>query len=218
MGIVSSTGYLAQVDFPQKRVIDRQNFLARTITLHFSERFLLVGNSENLSIAYYDTGVNPALNISGLNVGSAPAGIFHDGRFVWVLVSTGSVLKIDYEAGTVIETIALTASSYRGLTGDGRYFWIADLTGGNIQQYDKGFTLIDTFTAPSEVRDLFFDGRFLFILTGNSGSTGSIRQYDPIVGTQIDAMTLATYGTLPAERANGLTGDGRYLWLAEQLV
>ena len=151
---------------------------------------------------------------STVNIGTNPVGIWHDGRFLWKISSTGVVGHIDLETATTIETFSLPADVYVGLTGNTRFLWTRDTTTTSIKQIDRFTgTIVDSFTSPANAADLHFDGRFLWILTGLSTVQGTIKQYDPFTGTELGSFNVTNYGL--SDGPTGLCGDGRFLYNTE---
>lgn len=151
---------------------------------------------------------------STISIGTNPAGIWVDDRYLWDIASTGVIRKVDLAVGTVIETISLPADVYIGLTGDKRFLWSMDLTTGSVIQIDpETGTIEGGFTKPADATDLHHDGRFLWIITGAAGVQGTIKQYDPSTGTQIGSFNITNYGL--SDSPLGITGDGRFLYNTE---
>jgi hypothetical protein len=151
---------------------------------------------------------------STINIATNPVGIWKDGRFLWKISSTGSLVQVDLATATILDTIALPADVYAGLTGDGRFLWTMDTTSGNVAQIDPiTGTIVGTFTRPTNSTDLHHDGRFLWFLTGAASTQGTIKQYDPATGTEIGSFNVTNYGL--SDGPVGLCGDGRYLYNTE---
>lgn len=149
---------------------------------------------------------------TAISIGTDPVGIWDDERYLWSLSSAGVLRRIDLATGTTIESISLTAGTYGGITGDKRYLWVMNAT--NVLQVDRETgTIVGSFTKPTNAKDLHHDRRFLWILTGANSTTGTIKQYDPVTGTQIGSFNITTYGL--SDNAAGLTGDERYLYSTE---
>lgn len=179
----------------------------------WDKRFLWITKANNL--LQYELGVGAPSLIGTNGIAHTPnAGCWFDGRFIWTLERGGTLRRVDPKTHTVLDSSTLSGN-FRGLTGDKRYLWTINLTSGNVEKHDaRTATLIDGFTRPTSAVALHHDGRFLWILTGTGNSTGTIKQYDPVTGTQIGTFNITTY-TTSAQGPLGIVGDGRFLYVTE---
>lgn len=156
-------------------------------------------------------------NGTSINIGHAPLGLWYDGRLLWSIVAAGTLRQIDLTTATIVNTITLPVGTYVGLTGDKRTIWTINTTSGNIEQYDpETGTLLGGFTHPANPKDLHYDGRFLYVLTGDISTTGTIKTFDPSTGTQTHSADTTVYTV--TDFADGLCGDGRFLYAVENVL
>jgi hypothetical protein len=204
------------IDFKAATTIKNSIFLNpnREVYIHMGSRFLWASNFSDAAIHWFDPSFDPPFLVSGFSIGHTAVGLWADDRYMWTMVSGGNLRQIDLKSQTVIGFFSLPASTYTGLTGDGRFLWTIDVTNLLVCQIDpKTGSIVGTFTVAASPNDLHFDGRFLFIFTGNASQAGRIRQYDPSKGSAMGNVLLKTYTSL--ESGISLTGNSRYLYATE---
>lgn len=157
------------------------------------------------TITPFNISVDPPVANTAVAFSLIPTGVTFDGRFAWCGLSAGTVRRHDLVSGTQMESFAI-ASGFQGMTFDGLDIWANNPVSGNIERYDTRTGVLKySFTAPANTMDLHHDGRNLYILTGIALTTGTIKKYDPITGTEEASINLDAYAS--TETALGITGD-----------
>lgn len=220
MGIVGGPdSFIYTWDATNGTQIDRNTMTTgnagRDLKICLDGRFLWVGNLLANTLKQYD--LNNGSQLGSASLTFTPAGMCHDGRYIWEISSGGTVSQIDPQTASVVGTLTFSGSAFRGLTFDGRYAWTSNGGSGNIEQFDLTTgSKIGGFTAPANTRDLWHDGRFLWIFTAATSITGRVRQYDPTTGGAMGNFITRTYSL--DENGDAITGDGRFLYTAERLA
>jgi hypothetical protein len=219
MGIVAQPDlYFTKYDLKKRRQIGpRRSLLAdqRSCCLHLTNRWFYISNLTTATITKMDGRFNVPRTIKTFSVTGNPEGMWGRGRYLWKLSAAGTVHKIDMKTGRIVDTLTISGS-FRGLTGNYRYCWTINNTSGNVEKYDrkKSWALVDgSFTAPSNSRDLHYDSRWLWILTGADSVQGTIKKYDQKIGTQIRSFNTILYGL--SETAYSITGGKRFAYVLD---
>jgi len=189
----------------------------------FDGRYFWISRLVNQNLRQYELSTDAARNMGNFPIGHNPAGFCFEkaedkpianGRFLWTIIPNGTVRKLEYSENgfNQVESFALPAGTYNGLTHDGRFLWTQE-TGSNV------YVKVDPVTQTSEthggsntnMEDLYHDGRFLWTFTGAFGVSNNVRQRDAVTGTGISNFQVVAAGA--NRRPLGIDGDGRFLWL-----
>lgn len=176
-------------------------------------RYFVVCDSSSNNVRFFDLQRSTFRNVYSASVGFSPVGVACAGRYIYLIDSSGGVYQTASDTCKTVNQYTLPARTYRGLAFDGNYFYVH--ASSNIYKIDSNFNIISSFSAPANVSDLSFNGRYIVVFSGTNAGTGRVRYYDPGTGGQCRIFVTTVYTVGQVNK--GLHDGGRYLYAFEVL-
>ena len=142
-------------------------------------------------------------------VGALPVGLAFDGAFLWTDLN-GNLAQIDPTSGHVVKQIA-GGGTLGGITFEDAFLW--KVVRPNLRLIDPtNEVILDEITGLSSIppikEGLAWDGISLLLTAYSNSGNPAIYKIDPLT-----RGTVAPSFVLPSGTYNGLTFDGRDLWV-----
>ena len=168
-----------------------------------------VGNSQHFSeMQFIDENTDAVTSSSGLDVATLGGQeIAFDGSAVWVISGNASLLKLDANTATVLDTVSV-GSNLRSVIFDGTSIWAASMGDGTISKVDPS---TDQVLATISIGDGSGPSALAFDDTGDIWVSDA---FDSTV-VHVDAVNNVVLASLPLGGFSmAITAGAGFVWVA----